>query len=255
MTSVRRQELRSWLITFGAVGLLFSLWPQLDLAFTGLFYAPQNGPGAQFPLGELEPVKRVYLVVPWIGRLFLLLGLLALGIGWQRRRHQRPAPAGWRLRWQRRVVFLLAVVVFGLGLAVNLALKEGWGRPRPHTVAEFGGPNTYMPVWQPSTQCRSNCSFVSGHAATGFVLIGLGLGAAPARRRFWRRTGLLAGLLIGMGRVVQGDHFASDILFAGIVIWGVCLAVREVWLRRRALRLLRHRQAAATSTAPAPTAR
>lgn len=237
--TARAREWRLWLALGFVASLLFMLWPQLDLLLSGAVYDPGS---ARFTLTELPPVQLSYLVTPWIGRLMLLLGLLALGLGWRRRQR---LPLGWLLRWQRRLVTLLGVLVLGLGLVVNAGLKEFWGRPRPTAVVAFGGTQPFMPIWPPSSLCRSNCSFVSGHAGTGFVLIGLGLTAAPARRRHWRVTGLSAGLLIGLGRVLEGGHFASDIVYAGLVIWGVCLVWREWLLRRRAQRMRRVQQPAA----------
>lgn len=228
----RQREWRQWALALLTTSLLFGLWPQLDVLLSSAAYDPAAG-RAGFVWGELGLVQVVYQAVPWLGRAMLLIGLLALSLGWRRRAVLRP---GWRLRWQRRAVALLAVVVLGLGLVVNAGLKEFWGRPRPQVVGPFGGPLPFTPVWQPTKLCHSNCSFVSGHAATGFALIALGLTAAPARRRRWLGIGIATGGLIGLGRVLQGGHFASDIAFAGLVIWGICLGLRELVLRRRAAR-------------------
>lgn len=250
MTTARLMELRWWLLCSAATLLLFSLWPALDLQLTAQLHDPAAAAtlGTPFPWGRLEPARWSYVAVPWLGRAMLLAGLLALGLGVWRRRSRRWC--SWQLRWQRRMVALLLVVLVGLGLAVNFALKEGWGRARPHQVTQFGGERSFTPIWQPSRQCDTNCSFVSGHAATGFVLIGVGMLAAPATRRRWLAIGWSCGLLIGAGRVLQGDHFASDVLCAGLVIWGVSLLMRELWLRRRALRRSRRRGGAIVLPAP-----
>ena len=57
--------------------------------------------------------------------------------------------------------------------------------------------------------------------------------ATPAARRRWWRLGMAAGLFFGLGRIVQGGHFASDIVFAALVIWLVGAVIRSVWLRLR----------------------
>jgi hypothetical protein len=41
---------------------------------------------------------------------------------------------------------------------------------------------------------------------------------------------------------LQGGHFLSDTLFAGVTIWATGWIVREVWLRRVALRRKRLRE-------------
>ena len=127
------------------------------------------------------------------------------------------------------------------GLLVNSVFKAHWGRPRPHMVTEFGGGWTFQPALQTGGKCRGNCSFVSGHSATGYALMGLGmLGAARTRRR-WLWVGGLAGFGLGVARIAQGGHFLSDVVFAGLVVWATHLAVREAWLRLAARRRARGR--------------
>jgi membrane-associated PAP2 superfamily phosphatase len=130
-------------------------------------------------------------------------------------------------------------MLLGTGVVVNVILKETWGRPRPVEVQTFGGTGTFEPALRPSHQCDSNCSFVSGHAATGFTLMALGLLGAPATRRRWLLWGLAAGLATGALRIAQGGHFLSDVLFSGVFVWLVCVLLRQAWAR---LRLRRRRQ-------------
>jgi len=129
----------------------------------------------------------------------------------------------------------------GTGVVVNAILKENWGRPRPVDIQTFGGAGTFEPALHPSNQCNSNCSFVSGHAATGFTLLALGLLGAPATRRRWLLWGLAAGLSTGALRIAQGGHFLSDVLFSGLVIWlcGAALRTGYLYLRARRQRRLR----------------
>ncbi|MFM2066482.1 MAG: hypothetical protein RLZZ584_1391 [Pseudomonadota bacterium] len=233
--NARTRELRLWLAALALVGGVFGAWPAADLWLAALFFEQAAGAGpAGFSAARQALVLAVYQVVPWLGRAGLLLGLLAwVWPALQRRRHGGWVPGPAQRRWRRRLLVLLAVLVLGLWLAVNVVLKEGWGRPRPEQVGEFGGARVFQPWWQPSRQCPTNCSFVSGHAATGYVLLGVGLLAAPRRRRRWLLAGLLAGLGVGLVRMVQGGHFASDILGAGLVIWGTGIAVRRWALAAR----------------------
>lgn len=248
-TRARTREFRRWLVITLLIGAVFGLWPGLDLWLAGLFFDPAAGVGrAGFVHAHQPLVHTVYQVVPWLGRLGLVLGLVAW---WLARRDARLAALQGRTGprrvppWRGRALGLLALLVFGLWLAVHVVLKDQWGRPRPENVAAFGGPWVFQPWWQPSRECASNCSFVSGHAGTGYVLLGLGLLGPPARRRRWLVAGAVAGVAIGLGRMIQGGHFASDILGAGLVIWGVALALRRWALVRRAARWRRLRAAAA----------
>lgn len=218
---------------------VFSLWPELDLHVSQAFM----GPDGQF-VGRSQPlVMGVYHTVPWVGRGLALLALaVALG-AW--------LSPGSRLRppWRRRLAALGLSLLLGVGLMVNGALKEQWGRARPGDLALLGGNAEFSPALRPVSQCRTNCSFVSGHAATGFALMSLGMAGAPRTRRRWGIVGFAAGLLVGLGRVAQGGHFVSDVLFAGLVMWACHATVRELWLKVAARRLHRRRQGVQARTA------
>jgi lipid A 4'-phosphatase len=130
-------------------------------------------------------------------------------------------------------------MALGTGLMVNGVLKEHWGRSRPNTAQAFGGTLAFAPALQPSRQCATNCSFVSGHSATGFTVMAVGLLGAPATRRRWLLYGAGCGLLIGLVRMAQGGHYLSDVLFSGMVVWLCNLCLAEIWIRVKARRLHR----------------
>jgi lipid A 4'-phosphatase len=58
------------------------------------------------------------------------------------------------------------------------------------------------------------------------------LGSRRTRWRWWS-AGMVAGGLVGMARIVEGRHFLGDVVFAGLLIWTVCLLLRELWVRLR----------------------
>ena len=218
-----RSRDREWTwIAMTCVGLcgLFSLWPELDLRASRAFLADEQ----VFVGQQLTAVVGLYQVVPWIGRAGALLALL---VALSPRRW-------WSPRWRRRLMALGLSMLVGVGMAVNGLLKEHWGRARPAEVHAPGGNARFSPALRPVAQCHSNCSFVSGHAATGFALMSIGLLGSPQTRRRWLLLGLVAGAAVGLGRMAQGGHFLSDVLFAGWVIWLCQAALREAWLRRTA---------------------
>jgi membrane-associated phospholipid phosphatase len=106
---------------------------------------------------------------------------------------------------------------------VNGLLKEGWSRPRPGSVTEFGGELRFMPWWDPRGACDSNCSFVSGETSSAVWMTAPAM-LAPLP---WRYAALGAAALYGAGfafiRLLAGGHFLSDVIFAaiftGLVIW------------------------------------
>lgn len=200
--------------------LLFELWPELDLAISRWFHAGMG----RFPADESDWVRVVYGAVPWMGRALFLASLSALVLAGLGR---------WRLsrRWVRRAAACALCMLMGVGIVVHGVLKDHWGRARPVEVAEFGGAQGFTPALQQARSCRTNCSFVSGHAATGFALMAPGMFATARTRRRWLAVGVGAGSVIGVLRVAQGRHFASDIVFSLVVVWCTCLVCREAWLR------------------------
>jgi membrane-associated PAP2 superfamily phosphatase len=196
---------------------------ELDLWLAAWFYRP-GLPHAWFlaeapPWGWLYRYGGVPALVMLAGALLGLLGSLV-----------------WRvwIPYRRCCLFLVLVVALGPGLLVNGIFKPGWGRPRPRQIEQFGGPHLYRPWWRPGGPGAGE-SFPSGHASIGYALVA-GATLVPCRRRVWPYNLALAGTLgygtlMGLARVIQGGHFASDVLWSGGL---VCLTVLglQVWLRR-----------------------
>jgi lipid A 4'-phosphatase len=207
----------------------FELWPQLDLIVSGWFFEQVRFDGSQW----VWP-KVLFHGMPLLGGALSAAALLtiatralghALGKRWVGARRTRQA------------IFFLGLVVVGVGVVAHDVLKNNWGRARPMDVQAFGGSKVYTAPLQPSDQCSRNCSFVSGHAAGGFALMALGMLGSRRRRWRWWAAGLLLGSLVGLARLVEGRHFLGDVVFAGLMIWLVCLLLREVVIRLKARRM------------------
>lgn len=218
-----REREWSWIALLCAgLCLLFSVWPEVDLLLSRQFLQHDG----RFAGNDSPLAMATYRVVPWVGRGLALLALLLAVL-------PRPWQARWLgPRWRRRLLALGLSTWLGVGLTVNGVLKEQWGRARPSEVVMLGGAASFSPALRPVEQCRSNCSFVSGHAATGFALMSIGLFGSPRQRRRWLLVGAMAGLAVGAGRIAQGGHFGSDVLFAGLCVWLCHALLREVWLRQ-----------------------
>ena len=113
-------------------------------------------------------------------------------------------------------LYLIAVVAIGPGLVVNVVFKDHWGRARPRDVVEFGGAKAFTPAFVISDQCPKNCSFVAGHPSMAFAMVALALVAARKRRAWLIALALTVGAVVGFGRIVQGGHFLSDVVFSAI---------------------------------------
>lgn len=173
-----------------------------DLLASGLFYDPASG----FYLRNIRALTALHNAASTLPRLMVVFFLLPLLLGitgvWQRK--------GW--------FFLLLALLIGPGLIANLVFKDHFGRARPHSITEFGGTATYTPPLFITNQCAKNCSFVSGDGAFGFFLPSFAylLPLRRSRKAFW---GLFAtGSLFGIGRILTGHHFLSDVIFAAFFV-------------------------------------
>jgi lipid A 4'-phosphatase len=201
---------------------LFLFAPEIDLATSRLFYDAKGG----FVLSDWPPVVVLYRAVPAISWGTLIL--VGVGAAWLFL-VGRPI---WRLD-RKALVFLVVSMAVAPGLLANSLLKDHWGRARPVQVEAFGGPHHFTPAPLPAAECDGNCSFVSGHAALGFSLVGFAL-LLPAGRP--RRGAIAAaigfGALVGLGRIAQGAHFLSDVVFAGLLVYGAT-ALLHWWIIQR----------------------
>ncbi len=189
---------------------LFWLLPQTDLFVSGLFYVRGRG----FVLAHSPPVMLLFDAIPWVA-----WGIVAVVAGAAAWLFLIGRPL-WRLD-RKALLFIAFSTALGPGLLANTVLKDHWGRARPVQVEAFGGLHRFTPAPLPASQCATNCSFVSGHAALAFSLVAFAflLPPGPPRRR--AIGGVLAfGGLVGFVRIAQGGHFLSDVVFAGLLVYG-----------------------------------
>lgn len=213
--------------------LLFAAAPGVDLTVSGWFYDPAQG----FPANQRVVVRFIYDLVLWGSRAVLVVLAIAFLGSWLIR--------GERVRpWRRRLGFLVLAFLLGPGLIVDVALKDHWGRARPHQIVEFGGSKHYTAPLTIAHQCSNNCSFVSGHASAGFALVAFGLLVTGRARRRWFAAGIALGALAGAVRIMQGGHFLSDVIFAFyFTVLGIAIAALVFRLLRVPLEPAAHEAA------------
>ncbi len=221
-----RRGVMSYGAVFAGAVAFFLIVPQIDLWSAGFFYRAEGG----FYLSQWWPVRAIYAGVPYLTDAIVVtvpaLYCLSLWRG-------RPV---WRIDG-RAAAFLLLALALGPGLIVNTALKDHWGRARPTQITQFGGTAEFTPAPLPARQCARNCSFPAGHPAIGFYLSAFALLARErARRRSLAATAIVAGAVMGLGRMAQGGHFFSDVVFSGLIVTGTnwllyqAIMVKD-WLR------------------------
>jgi membrane-associated PAP2 superfamily phosphatase len=125
--------------------------------------------------------------------------------------------------WRGPGLFLFLLLILGPGLLVNGLGKDLAGRPRPCEVLGLGGGWDFLPLGSLGTPGRGQ-SFPSGHASMGFYWLSLFF-LWPRRRWMGLGLGLVCGGLMSWARIVQGGHFLSDTLVAGVLVFLVAAAL------------------------------
>src|ERR1700742_1984106 len=208
------------------VGLLFGIYPELDLKLASLFY---DATAKTFPLKSSALAAFARDGAMWISWGLAAPALVALIV-----KLVRP---DWKLLIPgRAVVFLLVTLILSAGLLTNLTFKSYWGRPRPVVVTEFNGDLPFVAWWDPRGRCGRNCSFFSGEGATAFWTYAPAALAPPP----WRVAAFVGATLFGVAtsalRMAFGGHFFTDVATAGIVtfllIW-LCHGYIYRWRRTR----------------------
>ncbi len=203
----------AFLLVSLALALLFVFSPELDLGFQALFYRDGEGfflRDSLFPQASYWGIR--WATVPVAAALILLL--LASAIRGVRARGVNP----------RVVAVLVLALGIGPGLVVNTLFKDNWGRARPSKIVEFGGTMRFTPAFVPSDQCDRNCSFVAGHPSLLFAAFAAALMLRRRRRAAIAGVAVLGGLA-GLGRIMQGGHFLSDVIFSGVFVFLVAWAL------------------------------
>lgn len=197
------------------VGVVFGLYPQLDLMIAAPFHDISLR-GNPFGLRIYPPLLLARDIGLWVGTAVIVpvVAALVLKLLLPRRR---------LLLSGRAILFLMTTIALGPGLLANVVLKEHWDRPRPIEVTQFGGTEHFVAWWDPRGECDKNCSFVSGDVAGAFWTIAPAALVPPS----WRALAYGAALALGAGmaavRMIAGGHFVSDTIFAGVftflIIW------------------------------------
>ena len=195
------------LLIFFIIVLFLAIGSSIDIYISSLFY-----------LGKQKFVLQSYFIltvifrkifIPLIVLYLMVLPIISIFLPIEK------FYFNFKLK-SKEVWFIFGSVFFNLLIFVNLILKNMWGRARPNDILQLGGKENFSPWFELSSACNTNCSFVSGDAAVGFSLIILFF-ITKNKIFFW--GSLVAGLSIGLIRILEGGHFFSDVIMSGLIVY------------------------------------
>ena len=176
--------------------IALALRPAFDLEAARAFYAGHGHFVGDTRLGSVARYTAWAAPFVLFAGLLLAAGGARLGI----------FPARWAPS-ARGLVFLASSLLIGPGLLVHTTLKPAFHRPRPFSVAAFGGPDAFVPFYRADGACGRNCSFPSAETAIAtWTLAPASLVPPP-----WRALALAGALVFAAGtgllRMTWGDAF------------------------------------------------
>ncbi len=132
-----------------------------------------------------------------------------------------------------RDLFLFVALALTLAPLTVAIMKFFSLRHCPWDIAGFGGFVPYVGLLDayPAATAPGRC-FPAGHAATGFCLFAFHFAGRALNKPLLARAGFALGLLAGLGlglvRISQGAHFASHVLWSGVVCWIVIVILYDL---------------------------
>lgn len=205
-------------VSFAVLTAIFLPFPRIDYVVAQWFYL---GDGQFYLSDSLFTAWKNAYIRPAVG-VIAVVGLLYFF-------YRRLSDPAHKIPLLTRWGFFLLSIALSTGLVVHAIFKDQFGRARPEDVIGLGGDRIFTPPLLPADQCVRNCSFVSGDASLGFAFLALALFATHWRKG-WILVTLALGLGLGATRIMNGSHFLSDILYAGVFTCGTVLLLYRWWI-------------------------
>ncbi len=195
---------------------LFLAYPLIDITISSLFFYHNR-----FPL-QMSENSLIKIIDHLIEFGSVALWIIVIGGLWIKELTVNGFKNFWGIGMKRRLIYVSVVGLFGSITMVRI-VKWYIMRCRPMYVDIFGGPAAFTEVWTRNTSFyNAKClSFVSGHAAIGFLLFSLAFlyPASDLRRKKYILLSISIGGLFGFIRIIQGQHFISDVIFSGYIVY------------------------------------
>ncbi|MDQ0562128.1 membrane-associated PAP2 superfamily phosphatase [Rhizobium mesoamericanum] len=207
--------------------LLFHTFPQIDLYVSTHFFVRKSCKAAALgeSCGYFPYRHETYLRVIRVF-LFRLPYVIAIVMLWKLVACYWHSGATFNAARARALKLALGSLIIGPVILVNLLLKANSGRPRPWQTLDFGGHLNFVQAGSWAGRCSSNCSFISGEAASaGWMFCLIFLIPQPARSALALPLVAISFLSPAI-RVAFGAHYLSDavlgwlssvVVFTGLV--------------------------------------
>jgi lipid A 4'-phosphatase len=197
-------------------GVVFAVWPDLDLQAARYFHVGEKAFSGVSPAGDWA--RRVGYLTPFV----ILIGAFGIHLIRRRKGDPDPRPAG------RTLLFLALGMALAPGLMANLVFKDHWHRPRPIQTTEFGGTMEFRPWYRTDGACKRNCSFVSGEGSSAFWTLAPAMVSPPPVRPYAVVASLVFGASVSVLRMAYGGHYLSDVIFAALFTMLIVLGLHRI---------------------------
>lgn len=192
-----------FLLLFLGLAIFFRFNSNIDVYISSLFYSGENyfqkNIITNFAYSSVHYVSYCLIIILSIALLLSLFTKIRL----------------FNLS-RRAVIYLSVSFLFINVLFVDVLAKPFVGRARPVDSECFGGANKHTSPFQLGSECSYNCSFPSGHASLAFSLYAFTFLLKARRREIAFAIISLYGIIVSLGRIMEGRHFFTDTLFAAL---------------------------------------
>ncbi len=147
--------------------------------------------------------------------------------------------------WRRPLGY--TILAMALSTSIVTPLKAVTAVHCPWSLSNFGGSETYTPLLSHRAETlKPGRCWPGGHASTGFSLLALFFAlrdrhSRGARIALWIAIGL--GVILSVGRMMQGAHFLSHNIWTFLLDWVICVLCYR-WVLYRPLPQVSGRDAA-----------
>lgn len=226
ITLNKKEFLMIFFILLSTIGVILTFVPLIDINFSQLFFLKEQG----FIYSNNDLVVFFYEIPKYIIALSLASFIVFLASIFTNKRLFNLNPL---------VLFYFSLtMLIGPGLIVNATLKDHWGRARPYEIVEFGGDKEFSSPWVINSY--DSASFSCGHASAVFGLLPFAFVSKKHRKKMFFTISSF-GFASGLGRILQGAHFLSDVFFSFFIVYLVSYLLHQLIFEKKYFELINRR--------------